>query len=407
MSSSLHERLLLNLLLDECSLQEMADACARLLGAPLRFVFHQGQEGFVSSAEMEPAEALLEQQIIDAQLTRHGLTLPMYLARLLETRGLTPFIANTDQTGLSRRLLVCVAGAGGGADGLLSLPEARLPLEDIDPALVALCARCLALCLHQRRWNLRPVRFRLAMNLLVSGRCLSYQDVLHEAGIQTPPEFGRYHLLSIRCLTPREENTLAALAGQLAFALKTDWLYVEQRSAQLLFEACNLTAGFDNRLMTLLRLSGCAACLSPEYVSLLDTALWRSRISRLPPFLKAESGQLVRYSDHLDWGLMAESRLRPEALDGFVPAPLKTLREIDQRENTGYLPTLTAYFENHLSKKQTALALGLHVNTVSYRLERIQQVTGVLADDPKALFTLPAALRLMQYQEALKPGRDA
>ena len=397
------EHRLLDMLLNECNLQDLTDTCAELLGAPLRFVFHQGEDGFIASSGFDPADALLEQRIIDAQLKRSGEALPTQLRQLMELRHLQPFIAEPELSRFPHRLLLCIASAGRSADGILSLPEKSVRLEEIDPALMRLCARCLALCLHQRRWNHRPVRMRAGMSLLLSGRRSSYQDIVHEVGTQALPEQGHYRLLSVRCLSPQEESTLPALTGQLAHWLKTEWVFEEQQTALLLFESACMPDDLDRRLGPLLRLSGCAACLSPDYTDLMDTSLWRSRHSRLPLFLHAGAGDLVHYADWLDWGLFAESGLAADALDSFVPPALRLLRETDRREGSDYLPTLTAYFENHCSKKQAALMMGLHVNTVSYRLQKIEELSGLLLEDPRTLFILPAALRLMRYQEAITP----
>ena len=141
------EHRLLDMLLNECNLQDLTDTCAELLGAPLRFVFHQGEDGFIASSGFDPADALLEQRIIDAQLKRSGEALPTQLRPLMELRHLQPFIAEPELSHFPHRLLLCIASAGRSADGILSLPEKSVRLEEIDPALMRLCARCLALCL--------------------------------------------------------------------------------------------------------------------------------------------------------------------------------------------------------------------------------------------------------------------
>ena len=82
------EHRLLNMLLNECNLQDLTNACAELLRAPLRFVFHQGQDGFTASAGIDPADALMEQQIADTQLKRSGQALPFQLRQLMERQHL-------------------------------------------------------------------------------------------------------------------------------------------------------------------------------------------------------------------------------------------------------------------------------------------------------------------------------
>ena len=396
------EKQLLSMMLDECNLQDLADLCEDLLGAPIRFIFHQGQDGFISSSGFDPAEALLEQRLADLVIAKEKETLPQLLQRSMAHHHLQPFIVPPERSGLSCRVLVCVASAGRSADGIITMQEKALPLENADRELRALCARCLALCLHQCRWNMRPARLRMLMHRILSGHNVNYHDILNEAGSQALPERGHFRLLTLRCLEPQEGASLANLAAQLAYWLKTDWLYEERQSALILFESTELLPDFDDRLRSILKMTGCAACLSPEYGELMDTARWRRRNSRLPPFMNAAPGTLVHYDDWLGWGLLSETALQPAELDCFIPCELRLLRSTDRQEHTAFLPTLITYFENHCSKKQTALAMGLHVNTVSFRLQKIEELTGLRLEDPQTLFTLPAAIRMMQYQEACR-----
>ena len=242
------EKQLLRMLLDECNLQDMTDLCEELLCAPVCFIFHEGKDGFISSSGFDPAEALFEQQCFDLSVAGEKKTLPQLLQRMMEQHHLRPFVVDPEQSGLSCRLLACVASTGRSADGIITMPELGHSLESADHEMMALCARCLALCLHQQRWNTHPVRFRMLMHRMLSGRNVSYQDIMTEAGTQALPERGRFHLLTLRCMDPQESLSLANLAGQLVWWLKTDWLYEGRQSALILFGAEALPPDFDDRL---------------------------------------------------------------------------------------------------------------------------------------------------------------
>lgn len=60
------------------------------------------------------------------------------------------------------------------------------------------------------------------------------------------------------------------------------------------------------------------------------------------------------------------------------------------------LKTLQAFFEYRQHRKAVAGALGIHPNTLSYRLERIENILGARLDDTGWLSRLHAALRLRQ-----------
>jgi carbohydrate diacid regulator len=58
------------------------------------------------------------------------------------------------------------------------------------------------------------------------------------------------------------------------------------------------------------------------------------------------------------------------------------------------LRTLECYLEHFQKRKQTALILGIHPNTLNYRLERIQEIAGGSLEDPAWLAKLFVATRL-------------
>ena len=56
--------------------------------------------------------------------------------------------------------------------------------------------------------------------------------------------------------------------------------------------------------------------------------------------------------------------------------------------------TLEAYFERHGNLKKTANALYIHRNTLLYRLERIQDITGLDLNNPETRLALQLTLRI-------------
>jgi sugar diacid utilization regulator len=68
--------------------------------------------------------------------------------------------------------------------------------------------------------------------------------------------------------------------------------------------------------------------------------------------------------------------------------PLGVLREHDERRGTDYVPTLRAYLDAFGDVDAAAAALGVHANTVRYRLRQAQALAGIemaAADDRLAL----------------------
>ena len=72
------------------------------------------------------------------------------------------------------------------------------------------------------------------------------------------------------------------------------------------------------------------------------------------------------------------------------------------------VPTLTAHLEQSRSLEETARTLFVHVNTVRYRLGRVQERLGLSAADPRDALTLRVAITLGRIDDARTAGlRDS
>lgn len=83
----------------------------------------------------------------------------------------------------------------------------------------------------------------------------------------------------------------------------------------------------------------------------------------------------------------------PEALRRFVGELLGPLLEYAQSRDTPLLETLEALSAKRWVRRAAARQLGIHINSMSYRVERIQALTGLSLDDPETRVAISIALR--------------
>ncbi|TFD08211.1 CdaR family transcriptional regulator [Cryobacterium sp. TMT1-66-1] len=81
--------------------------------------------------------------------------------------------------------------------------------------------------------------------------------------------------------------------------------------------------------------------------------------------------------------------------DTFVPAAESLLAPLRESSDE-LLSTLSAYLDNESRIAATATALGLHRNTVSTRVQRVQELLGVDMADPEARLALHLACRAVR-----------
>jgi DNA-binding PucR family transcriptional regulator len=84
------------------------------------------------------------------------------------------------------------------------------------------------------------------------------------------------------------------------------------------------------------------------------------------------------------WDDILVLRLRAAAAAGRAPArgPISDLARHDASHGTSYLPTLRAWLETQGDLAQAAERLGVHPNTIRYRLRKMAEVTTLQLDVP-------------------------
>src|SRR6202171_340687 len=83
----------------------------------------------------------------------------------------------------------------------------------------------------------------------------------------------------------------------------------------------------------------------------------------------------------------------PEALRRFVNELLGTLLQYAQSRDTPLLETLEALSAARWVRRAGARPLKIHINSMTYRVERIQSLTGLQLDDPETRVAISIALR--------------
>lgn len=83
----------------------------------------------------------------------------------------------------------------------------------------------------------------------------------------------------------------------------------------------------------------------------------------------------------------------PDALRRFVDELLGTLLSYAQSRDTPLIETLEALSAARWVRRAAARNLGIHINSMSYRVERIQSLTGLQLDDPETRVAISIALR--------------
>ena len=103
-------------------------------------------------------------------------------------------------------------------------------------------------------------------------------------------------------------------------------------------------------------------------------------------------GKITSYRSLGAFRLLLEVQ-SPEALRRFVGEVLGPLLKYAESRETPLLETLEALAAARWVRRAAARALGIHVNSMSYRLDRIEAISGLKLDEPETRVAVAIALR--------------
>lgn len=85
-----------------------------------------------------------------------------------------------------------------------------------------------------------------------------------------------------------------------------------------------------------------------------------------------------------------------EELEDFYNATLKPLSDYDEKKSTELVKTLEAYFEYNGNLTRMSEQLFTHYNTILYRINRINEITGMDLNNPNDRLNLEIALKIKE-----------
>lgn len=316
---------------------------------------------------------------------------------------------------LGQELLVLPIGAGGEKLGFLVLCNERL--DDWDRSAAQQGSTAIALELAKEQAVLAAEE-RLRGDLVQA--VLSGQDSDSEAMRQRGRELG-YNLqqghTAMLCgpvsdqfddhTIPQIMALVASVLGSLSISAPS----MRRADSVLCYLPSNSQARQTAEMAEHIRMRLSAelpviVTIGREAPSLLD---WKRSLAEAEQALLIgrELLDTTRVLDYADLGiyrLLILLRDKPELWE-FYRSTLIALVEYDRDQRAELLKTLTVFFDHLGNLARTADALHVHRNTLLYRIERINAISGLDIDNPDDRLALWLALKAHRVIQSLERGR--
>lgn len=322
-----------------------------------------------------------------------GRQTPQRLRVLLDGRGVTAhlaasddplYIAADDEHGLTGRMVVAVRSAGEVLGSVWVACPA--PLTGTERDALTDGARTVALHLLRSRASAdleRQVESELVIQLLEG--TIDAATMASRLGLPR----GKLRVIALQAFVGTEHDAALLLAfeaattgfgwsrpGRSALAGNTVYTLIPGEDVATARRWANgLRAALPERVRVLAGISGVA--------EIADLVSARQEADECLALHKLSPHCVVPPAYDESWDDILLQRLRTAALSGRLPdrGPLAELRRHDQAHATDYVATLRAWLEAQGDPVRAGERLGVHENTVRYRLRKMSEIANLSLDD--------------------------
>ena len=112
----------------------------------------------------------------------------------------------------------------------------------------------------------------------------------------------------------------------------------------------------------------------------------------------SKGNSIWHYDDLGIYRILCEFEKEAE-LQGYYDDTIAKLEVYDKEHKAELVKTLNAYFDNDCSLQKAADELFIHYNTMRYRIERINEVTGLDVFNSNDRLNLQVGLKICQLLE--------
>lgn len=312
--------------------------------------------------------------------------------------------------------IMCYIKNNGNVDGYTVLAESNRPLTDTDIVLFKTFNNIVSYD-YRRTHTLRDPKTRIYEQLIteILGGNLKDQQIQDRLA-QIRPDLKKLKFVFVFGFfsdNTGKNKPLEPICDRIGMIVQTENCSVYKDKIVMLVSSDTRTAlppAIFNELRTFVKNNGMICGISNHFTDILDLpkAFRQSQaVLHLGKRLQRSESMLQYWTfSCLD---MLESLQDKNNLLEYCNPTLQAMLDYDAENKTSYTKTLRLYIDSGKNSNKTAKELGVHRNTVDYRINRIRELFDVDFENPQLMFSFELSYRIFyfidKYYLDLRPTR--
>ena len=384
-----------SLVFNGCNIQEFLDAAEDIIINPIWFAPLKEYNSNLWSKSY-PKDILSHDYY--NQLFREDNSYAMMIASQL---GEEPMIASEKAPELPFGHMMCWVKEKENTYGIILIANTKVPHNTIDKKLVLFISLCLAHICSRQQMNKISLSPDEILNRLLSGQINSYLELSAHLPGSTEKEDAKWRLVVFKFQSNRTMQIGQYIRKLFKESLPDSWCNWNDRHFIALVD-CSIH-DFNRKgkaikfLKKVSRHFGCPVCLSQSFIQLLKCRTYYERMISLPFFDRARDPEIIFFEDYPDFSLIYDSHYNAADLNLLAHSLYKNMVYHDTKNSTSYTETLNVYLNTGQNVKKAAERLCIHINTMQYRLNRMQELFDLDLSNEDISFAFLFAARLKRY----------
>lgn len=268
--------------------------------------------------------------------------------------------------------------------------------SDCDKDLLLILARSIALAfsVEKASQNIRPMDL---LDFLLSTPGITRERLAYFFPRSLLADGRQYRLYFAYLKDPKKRDILQA---EMASVLGTVWTQLHETYLLFLCD-CTDPRKYDKDLASLRKLAAhwkICIVISAPFDDLTQCSACYEKMKGIPNRLLEDSlGKLQFFENYRDFNLYLRSGLSVEELLSYCHSSVLRMREYDHRNATHYYDTLYHYLDCNRNIAEVAGRLGIHYNTVQYRLSKMQELFSFDLSCSNTFFQIMLSYHLLAF----------